>query len=167
MTEEVIHPLVALREERNLTQIQLAEAIRLGSRTIWAAEHNKPISADSRRRLCRFFKKSARELGLIAAESKARERKRQKRSNQSVSVPQPIVASLSQEQSQITEVISTSSLTKLLQTGLVSVFIQDISLEAASVDCTIWFNEKLVQLLAEIDLWKGRALFCEQLQTIL
>ncbi|MGH2497495.1 MAG: hypothetical protein ACRDIV_22575 [Ktedonobacteraceae bacterium] len=77
MNEE-LHPLTAAREARNLSQAQLAEEVRLGPRTIWAAEHQRPISAHSRRQLCRYFKKTAQELGLVSAESAARDRKRQK-----------------------------------------------------------------------------------------
>lgn len=76
MAEERLHPVTAAREACNLTQAQLAEAVGLSPRTIWAAEHNEPIRADSRRRLCRYFKKSAQELQLVSAERAARERKR-------------------------------------------------------------------------------------------
>lgn len=73
-----LHPLTAAREARNLSQAQLAEEVKLGPRTIWAAEHQRPISAHSRRQLCRYFKKTAQELGLVSAESMARARKQQK-----------------------------------------------------------------------------------------
>ena len=79
MMNQEVHPLTAAREARNLSQAQLAEEVRLGSRTIWAAEHQRPINAHSRRQLCRYFKKTAPELGLISAESVARKRKQQKR----------------------------------------------------------------------------------------
>ncbi len=79
MMNEELHPLTAAREARNLSQAQLAEMVKLGPRTIWAAEHQRPISAHSRRQLCRYFKKTAPELGLVSAESAARDRKRQKR----------------------------------------------------------------------------------------
>jgi transcriptional regulator with XRE-family HTH domain len=79
MTNEELHPLTVAREARNLSQAQLAEEVKLGPRTIWAAEHQRPISAHSRRQLCRYFKKTAQELGLVSAESAARGRKRQKR----------------------------------------------------------------------------------------
>lgn len=80
--QEELHPLMAAREARNLTQAQLAEAVGLGPRTIWAAEHNIPISANSRRLLCRYFKQSVQELGLVKSESKTRQRKQQKRIQQ-------------------------------------------------------------------------------------
>src|SRR5579863_656158 len=73
---QTIHPLTKAREDRNLTQIQLAEAVKLSGKTIWSAEHNKPISAHSRRCLCRYFKKSSEELGLVSEEAKIRERQR-------------------------------------------------------------------------------------------
>jgi transcriptional regulator with XRE-family HTH domain len=79
---EELHPLTVAREARNLSQAQLAEEVKLGPRTIWAAEHQRPISAHSRRQLCRYFKKTAQELGLVSAESAARARKRQKRTQQ-------------------------------------------------------------------------------------
>src|SRR5713226_3625759 len=82
MMNEELHPLTAAREARNLSQAQLAEEAKLGPRTIWAAEHQRPISAHSRRQLCRYFKKTAQELGLASAESAARARKRQKRVQQ-------------------------------------------------------------------------------------
>ncbi len=80
--QEELHPLTAAREARNLTQAQLADEVRLGPRTIWAAKHNIPISANSRRSLCRYFKQSAQKLGLVQAESKARQSKQKKRTQQ-------------------------------------------------------------------------------------
>lgn len=71
---QTIHPLTKAREDRNLTQIQLAEAVKLSGKTIWSAEHNKPISAHSRRCLCRYFKKSSEELGLVSEEANIRDR---------------------------------------------------------------------------------------------
>lgn len=85
--QEELHPLTVAREARNLTQAQLAEAVRLGPRTIWAAEHNIAISANSRRLLCRYFKQSAQELGLVKTESKTRQLKRQKREQRIAMTP--------------------------------------------------------------------------------
>ncbi len=62
------HPLRMARERHNLTQQRLADITRVGARTIWGAEHNEPISAESRRRLCEYFGLTAEELGLLAEE---------------------------------------------------------------------------------------------------
>ena len=83
---QTIHPLTKAREDRNLTQVQLAEAVKLSGKTIWSAEHNKPISAHSRRCLCRYFKKSSEELGLVSEEATMRERQQ---ALQSLASPAP------------------------------------------------------------------------------
>nr|BBH87658.1 hypothetical protein KTC_24090 [Thermosporothrix sp. COM3] len=62
------HPLRILRNQHNLTIEQLANEARVGAATIWRAEHQYPINAESRRRLCSYFGKTSRELGLIEAE---------------------------------------------------------------------------------------------------
>ncbi|GCE31778.1 hypothetical protein KDA_72620 [Dictyobacter alpinus] len=62
------HLLRIARCLRNLTIKQLAEEARVGSSTIWRAEHSYPINAESRRRLCLYFGKNAQELGLIRDE---------------------------------------------------------------------------------------------------
>ncbi len=72
MTEKYIHPLRLAREKHNLTQERLAEKTGVSVKTIWNAEHDKPISAESRRILCRFLKMNAQELGLISAEDRTK-----------------------------------------------------------------------------------------------
>ncbi|GLV60911.1 hypothetical protein KDH_77300 [Dictyobacter sp. S3.2.2.5] len=56
---------------RNLTIKQLADEARIGSSTVWRAEHNYSINAESRRRLCQYFGMSAKELGLVEDESQS------------------------------------------------------------------------------------------------
>ncbi len=62
--EKRYHPLAVVREHHNLTQKRLAEVVRIGERTVTRAENNKPISAESRRRLCEYFGMTAEQLGL-------------------------------------------------------------------------------------------------------
>jgi transcriptional regulator with XRE-family HTH domain len=76
MSEKSIHPLAAARKEQNLTQKQLAELAKVGAITIWRAEQNKPINAESRRRLCAYFGRTSQELGLLSAQHKQEESKR-------------------------------------------------------------------------------------------
>src|SRR5579875_3173601 len=72
MTEKYMHPLRLAREKYNLTQERLAEKTGISIKTIWNAEHDKPISAESRRILCRFFKMDAQQLGLVSTEDRPR-----------------------------------------------------------------------------------------------
>ena len=65
MSRKHIHPLRNVRNRRDLTIEQLAEEVKLGTKTIWSAEHYRPISAESRRRLCEYFGMTSQELGLI------------------------------------------------------------------------------------------------------
>lgn len=58
------HPLRIVREQHNLTIEKLAEAAKLGAKTVWNAEHNCPVSAESRQRLCDYFHMTSLELGL-------------------------------------------------------------------------------------------------------
>ncbi|MGB8343549.1 MAG: hypothetical protein WCD86_01630 [Ktedonobacteraceae bacterium] len=74
MSQQPIHPLTRAREKHNLTQKELAASTKLSAKTIWGAEHNQPISAYSRRQLCKYFKQSAAELGLVSEESAARQK---------------------------------------------------------------------------------------------
>lgn len=60
------HPLRRVREQHNLTIEKLAEAAKLGAKTVWNAEHNHPVSAESRQRLCNYFHMTSLELGLIS-----------------------------------------------------------------------------------------------------
>lgn len=62
------HPLRVERAKYNLTQKQLAEAAKVGAITIWRAENGYLINGASRQRLCDYFGKSARELGLFGRE---------------------------------------------------------------------------------------------------
>ncbi|GCE21727.1 helix-turn-helix domain-containing protein [Dictyobacter kobayashii] len=62
------HLLRTARCLRNLTIKQLADEARIGSSTVWRAEHSYPINAESRRRLCQYFGMTARELGLVEEE---------------------------------------------------------------------------------------------------
>lgn len=128
MMNEELHPLTAAREARNLSQAQLAEEVKLGPRTIWAAEHQRPISAHSRRQLCRYFKKTAQELGLVSAESAARNRKRQKRThrisarNTVTNISVPPLSSIVQQKpvlsQSIVSIINTDSLLARVMTVL-------------------------------------------------
>lgn len=59
------HPLTQAREAQNLTQPQLAKAVKLSVKTISKAENNQPIGAYSRGRLCKYFKTTALQLGLV------------------------------------------------------------------------------------------------------
>lgn len=58
------HPLKAARTRYNLTQQQLASEVGISTRTVSTAEGGGGIGLDARRRLCKYFKKSAEELGL-------------------------------------------------------------------------------------------------------
>lgn len=60
------HPLRTARSLRNLTIKQLADAAKVGISTVWRAEHNYPINAESRRRLCLYFNMTSQELGLVS-----------------------------------------------------------------------------------------------------
>jgi transcriptional regulator with XRE-family HTH domain len=66
MSETTIHPLRMLRTRLNLTQKRLAEETGVGAQTILRAEHNKPINAESRRLLCKYFAMTSEELGLVS-----------------------------------------------------------------------------------------------------
>lgn len=59
------HPLRTARCLRNLTIKQLADEAMVGASTVWRAEHNYPINAESRRRLCIYFHMTSQELGLV------------------------------------------------------------------------------------------------------
>jgi len=65
MSRKHIHPLRNARNGRDLTIEQLAEEVKLGAKTIWSAEHYRPISAESRHRLCEYFGMTSLELGLV------------------------------------------------------------------------------------------------------
>lgn len=67
MEKSNTHPLRAAREECNLTIDELAEEVKVGAKTIWNAENNRPISAKCRRLICDYFGKTSQELGLISA----------------------------------------------------------------------------------------------------
>ena len=58
------HPLRVERCRHNLTQEQLADRVKVSMTTIWRAENDYPISAESRQRLCDYFRLTSQELGL-------------------------------------------------------------------------------------------------------
>jgi tetratricopeptide (TPR) repeat protein/transcriptional regulator with XRE-family HTH domain len=60
------HPLRTARCKHNLTIERLAEEARVGASTVWRAEHNYPINAESRRRLCTYFHATPQALGLLS-----------------------------------------------------------------------------------------------------
>ena len=64
------HPLCVERCRRNMTQAQLADAIKIGITTIWRAENDYPISATSRQRICAYLNMTSLELGLMTKKSK-------------------------------------------------------------------------------------------------
>ncbi|HLI09359.1 MAG TPA: hypothetical protein VKV40_22545 [Ktedonobacteraceae bacterium] len=68
MSDTHQHPLKLARLCRNLTQQGLAAQTQLALVTIKRAEAGEPLSADSRERLCRYFGKTAQELGLVGEE---------------------------------------------------------------------------------------------------
>jgi transcriptional regulator with XRE-family HTH domain/tetratricopeptide (TPR) repeat protein len=59
------HPLKLERDQRNLSQQQLADFTELSRSTIQRAERGRPIRPDARERLCQFFGLSSTELGLM------------------------------------------------------------------------------------------------------
>ncbi|GHO98034.1 hypothetical protein KSF_080820 [Reticulibacter mediterranei] len=59
------HPLRTARCQHNLTIEGLAEKAKVGASTVWRAEHNYPINAESRRRLCAYFNMTPQALGLL------------------------------------------------------------------------------------------------------
>ncbi len=58
------HPLKTARMRYNLTQQQLATNVGISARTISTAESGGHIGLDARRRLCKYFKMSAKDLKL-------------------------------------------------------------------------------------------------------
>lgn len=64
----ILHPLRAVRQQRNLTIEQLAEGANVGASTIWRAEHGHAINAESRRRLCAYLGSTSQALGLVGYE---------------------------------------------------------------------------------------------------
>jgi len=60
-----MHPLRTARCQHNLTIEELAKEARVGASTVWRAEHNYPINAESRRRLCSYFRATPQALGLL------------------------------------------------------------------------------------------------------
>lgn len=64
------HPLCVERCRRNLTQAQLADAVKVGITTIWRAENDYPISATSRQRICAYLNMTSLELGLTTKKPK-------------------------------------------------------------------------------------------------
>src|SRR5947209_8622876 len=65
MQRSTTHPLREAREAKNLTLQALAHATGLSEKTIWSAEHNKPVGLYTRNKLCKYFKRTAQELGLV------------------------------------------------------------------------------------------------------
>jgi transcriptional regulator with XRE-family HTH domain len=59
------HPLRIVRQKRNLSLQEVADATTLGWKTIWRAERGYELRPESRRLLCEFFEMSAEELGLL------------------------------------------------------------------------------------------------------
>lgn len=64
MRKAATHPLRTARTRYNLTIEQLAQETSMSTATIWRAEHNYSINAESRRRLCTYFGMTSQELGL-------------------------------------------------------------------------------------------------------
>jgi transcriptional regulator with XRE-family HTH domain len=67
-----IHPLRAMRRALYLSIEDLATATGLSARTILRAEQGQSLNPDSLRLLCRYFNRSADELGLVARRSPPR-----------------------------------------------------------------------------------------------
>lgn len=65
MKKGEMHPLRIVRLQHNLTIVDLAEEAKVGASTIWRAEHDYSINAESRRRLCSYFNMSPEDLGLL------------------------------------------------------------------------------------------------------
>jgi transcriptional regulator with XRE-family HTH domain len=65
MKKGEMHPLRIVRLQRNLTIIDLAEEAKVGASTIWRAEHDYSINAESRRRLCSYLNMPPEDLGLL------------------------------------------------------------------------------------------------------
>ncbi|MBA2392769.1 MAG: helix-turn-helix transcriptional regulator [Ktedonobacteraceae bacterium] len=65
MKKGEMHPLRIVRLQYNLTIVELAEEAKVGASTIWRAEHDYSINAESRRRLCSYFNRPPDELGLL------------------------------------------------------------------------------------------------------
>ena len=65
MERNEVHPLRVMREQYNFTLEQLAGATKLSVKTLWKAEHGEPIGAESRRLICKYFRKTSQELGLV------------------------------------------------------------------------------------------------------
>lgn len=65
MKKGEMHPLRIVRCQHNLTIVELAEEAKVGASTIWRAEHDYSINAESRRRLCAYFAMAPDELGLL------------------------------------------------------------------------------------------------------
>lgn len=59
------HPLRTIREQRNLSQQDLADATCLSKRTIQRAEQGYNLQPESRQILCDYFEMSAEQLGLL------------------------------------------------------------------------------------------------------
>ncbi len=68
MLKTKAHLLKIAREQRNLTQQQLADFTALGIATIQRAETGKRLRPDVRQRLCDFFEMTPLELGLFSDE---------------------------------------------------------------------------------------------------
>ena len=75
MKKDEVHPLRIMREQYNFTLEQLSIATKLSVKTLWKAEHGEPIGAESRRLLCKYFRKTSQELGLIATTKEKMEQK--------------------------------------------------------------------------------------------
>ena len=58
MEKDEVHPLRMVREQYNYTLEQLAVATKLSVKTLWKAEHGEPIGAESRRLICKYFRKT-------------------------------------------------------------------------------------------------------------
>jgi transcriptional regulator with XRE-family HTH domain len=69
MQRSSIHPLRQAREAKNLTLQALADAVGLSEKTIWSAEHNQPVGLYTRKKLCKYFRKTAQELGIVVNKS--------------------------------------------------------------------------------------------------
>ena len=61
-----------LREQRNLSIQDVADAVGVSFRTVLRAEQGAPLNPESRRRLCRFYGKTPEELGLVPRRRRAK-----------------------------------------------------------------------------------------------
>lgn len=152
MTEEAIHPLRAAREARNCSQKDLAEAVGLGARTIWAAEHGKPVSAHSRRCLSRYFKQSAQQLGLVTQANNPQKKHQQSAADRENIVPSVEVLTPALEA--LPEPASLGTMDSLYTDSLLARAMTVIP------DPSTWISLKIAQILHMISGWSSQQRLC-------